>query len=118
MTWPTDEEIMRKFGIEEELLFVDRSSLEPLPAGGLAVALAREIASSGHELDREFKQEQLVIVSPPQHTLAGQLQAICTGRELANAAASTLIGLVAAMSTPPGTGSPHRVTGQRNSAMA
>ncbi|HIW45881.1 MAG TPA: glutamate--cysteine ligase [Candidatus Yaniella excrementigallinarum] len=109
---------MRKFGIEEELLFVDRSSLEPLPAGGLAVALDREIASSGHELAREFKQEQLEIVSPPQHTLAEQLQAICTGRELAKAAASTLNGQVAAMSTAPGTGSPHRVTGQRNSAMA
>src|SRR5699024_421551 len=104
--------------IEEELLFVDRSSLEPLPAGGLAVALDREIASSGHELAREFKQEQLEIVSPPQHTLAEQLQAICTGRELAKAAASTLNGQVAAMSTAPGTGSPHRVTGQRNSAMA
>src|SRR5699024_9480103 len=49
---------------------------------------------------------------------AEQLQAICTGRELAKAAASTLNGQVAAMSTAPGTGSPHRVTGQRNSAMA
>src|SRR5690625_7465247 len=109
---------MRKFGIEEELLFVDRSSLEPLPAGGLAVALDREIASSGYELAREFKQEQLEIVSPPQHTLAEQLQAICTGRELAKAAASTLNGQVDAMSTTPGTGSPNRVNGQRNRVIA
>lgn len=109
---------MRTFGVEEELLLVDAESLEPLPAGELTVARNGEDTPSGHQLTTEFKQEQLEIVSPPQHTLAEQLEAICTGRALAEEAAAVSGGKVAAIPTAPGTDSPRRVPGPRNRNMA
>lgn len=109
---------MRTFGVEEELLLVDAETLEPLSAGELTVARNGEDTPSGHQLTTEFKQEQLEIVSPPQHTLADQLQAICTGRALAQEAAAVYGGKVAAIPTAPGTDSPRRVPGPRNRKMA
>lgn len=88
---------MRTFGVEEELLLVDATSLDPLPAGELTVSRVGEATSTGHQLTTEFKQEQLEVVSPPQYTLVEQLEAIRTGRALAAAAAEVSGGRVAAI---------------------
>lgn len=109
---------MRKFGVEEELLLVDATSLHPLPAGELIVGRNEQETPTGHKLTTEFKQEQLEVVSPPQHTLAEQLETIRTGRSLAEAAAAESGGRVAAMPTAPGTDSPRRTPGPRNQKMA
>lgn len=109
---------MRKFGVEEELLLVDATSLDPLPAGELIVARNGQENPTGHKLTTEFKQEQLEVVSPPQSTLAEQLETIRTGRSLAEAAATESGGRVAAMPTAPGTDSPRRTPGPRNQKMA
>src|SRR5690625_552034 len=105
---------MRTFGVEEELLLVDATSLDPLSAGELIVAKNGEDTPTGHKLTTEFKQEQLEVVSPPQYTLAEQLATIRTGRALAAAAAADSGGLVAAIPTAPGTDSPRRTPGPRN----
>ena len=105
---------MRTFGVEEELLLVDATSLDPLSAGELIVAKNGEDTPTGHKLTTEFKQEQLEVVSPPQYTLAEQLATIRTGRALAAAAAANSGGLVAAIPTAPGTDSPRRTPGPRN----
>lgn len=79
---------MRTFGVEEELLIVDAESYEPLPRGSLVVAGQAKTTPDGHKLTTEFKQEQVEVNSPPQYTLAGQLEAIRTGRALAHDAAA------------------------------
>ncbi|WP_344121345.1 glutamate--cysteine ligase [Kocuria aegyptia] len=98
---------MRTFGVEEELLLVDSSTLEPLPAGEWAVGLLEDAPVSGHELTTELQQEQLEVISPPQTTLAGQLETIRTGRALAEAAATRVGGRVVALPTAPGMVTPH-----------
>jgi glutamate---cysteine ligase / carboxylate-amine ligase len=62
---------MRTFGVEEELLVVDATTLEPMPAGDRAVNLQGESTATGHQVTAELQQEQIEIVSPPQSTLAG-----------------------------------------------
>lgn len=109
---------MRGFGVEEELLLVDGLSLEPAPAaqeilrrheergrsaGGTAARLdgtARPRAGSGHALALELQREQLEVVGPPRHTLAGQVAAIRAGRALADAAAREVGARVVALATP------------------
>lgn len=105
---------MRTFGVEEELLLVNAESLEPLPRGALVVAAQGNTVPSGHSLTTEFKQEQVEVNSPPQHTLAGQLEAIRTGRTLAEEAAALAGGTVAALPVDPGNHITHIVPGQRN----
>ncbi|MHC5560660.1 glutamate--cysteine ligase [Kocuria sp. U4B] len=103
---------MRTFGVEEELLLVDATTLQPLPAGEWAVTL-QDASASGHEVTAELQQEQLEVASPPQTTLAGQLEAIRTGRALAEAAAAKVGGRVAALPTAPGPVTPHLVPAPR-----
>ena len=98
---------MRTFGVEEELLLVDATALEPLPAGEQAVALREQATATGHELTTELQQEQIEVACPPQTTLAGQLQAIRTGRALADAVAVRVGGRAVALPTAPGHVSPH-----------
>jgi len=86
--------------VEEELLLVDARTTRPVAKGEAVVASAGAPAS-GHELTTEFKGEQLEVVSPPQLTLEGQLEAIRTGRAIAEAAARAFGARVAALSTCP-----------------
>lgn len=109
---------MRTFGVEEELLLLDADSLEPRPLGETTVAVHGDTTRSGHQLTTEFKQEQLEVVSPPQHTFAGQLQAIRTGRALAKEAVAPAGGRVAALPIAPGDYNSHRVPGSRNYRIA
>ena len=109
---------MRKFGVEEELLLVDTESLELLPRGALAVAAQGSTIPSGHSLTTEFKQEQVEVNSPPQDTLAGQLEAIRVGRRLAQESAALAGGAVAALPVDPGDHRTHMVPGVRNNQMA
>lgn len=105
---------MRTFGVEEELLLVDATTLEPLPAGEWAVDLHGGGPSvSGHQVAVELQQEQIEVNSPPQTTVAGQLEAIRTGRALAEQAALRVGGRVAALPTAPGRLSPHPVPDAR-----
>ena len=104
---------MRTFGVEEELLLVDSASLEPLPAGEEAVALREQATATGHELTTELQQEQIEVACPPQTTLAGQLEAIRTGRALADAVAVRVGGRAVALPTAPGHVSPHTAHGTR-----
>lgn len=116
---------MRTFGVEEELLLIDAATLEPLPAGDWAASLQKEATDSGHEVTAELQQEQIEVASPPQTTMAGQLEAILTGRVLAEQAAAKVGGRVAALPTAPGFVEPHlgpdsryRRIGQRFGLMA
>lgn len=108
-----EECLMRRFGVEEELLLVDATTLEPLPAAERLVALQEGSTATGHEVTVELKQEQIEVTSPPQTTLAGQLEAIRTGRAVAEAAAATVGGRVVALPTAPGIISPHLVPAAR-----
>lgn len=100
---------MRTFGVEEELLLVGGPSLDPLPAGESVSGLHAEAASSGHRVTMELQQEQIEVISPPQTTLTGQLEAIRAGRALADEAAGRAGGRVVAVATVPGGFIPHLV---------
>jgi glutamate---cysteine ligase / carboxylate-amine ligase len=100
---------MRTFGVEEELLLVDASTLEPLPAGDWVADLHADTAAGGHQVTAELQQEQIEVANPPQTTLAGQLVAIQTGRALAEQAAARVGGRVVALPTAPGPLMPHLV---------
>jgi glutamate---cysteine ligase / carboxylate-amine ligase len=100
---------MRTFGVEEELLVVDATTLEPMPAGERAVDLQGEPTATAHRITVELQQEQIEIASPPQTTLAGQLEAILTGRALAEQTVARVGGRVAALPTAPGVLAPHLV---------
>ncbi|AGF71086.1 glutamate--cysteine ligase [Corynebacterium halotolerans] len=104
---------MRTFGVEEELLLVDAATLTPLPVSGRTVALHKQRAQTEHKMALEFKQEQIEIVSPPQTTLADQLEAIRAGRALADAAAARLGARVIALPTVPELLTPHLVPDPR-----
>lgn len=101
---------MRTFGVEEELLLVDATTLRPLSAGPRAVALRPEPnrdAAHSASVTTELQQEQLEVVYPPRTTLDEQLTAIRAGRALADAAAARVGARAVAMSTQPAPVSPH-----------
>lgn len=104
---------MRRFGVEEELLLIDATSLEPVPRAEQVLKLARQRTPSGHELTRELKQEQIEAVSPPQTTLTEQLAAIRAGRALAEEAAAQAGCRVVALPTAPGPLNPQLVSTPR-----
>jgi glutamate---cysteine ligase / carboxylate-amine ligase len=104
---------MRTFGVEEELLVVDATTLEPTPAGDRAVELQGEPTATGHRVTAELQQEQIEVANPPQTTLAGQLEAIRAGRALAGRAVARVGGRVAALPTAPGVLAPHLVPNAR-----
>ncbi|MFD1859409.1 YbdK family carboxylate-amine ligase [Aeromicrobium camelliae] len=98
---------MRTFGVEEELLLIDATTLDPLPAGDWAASLQMAATDTGHEVTAELQQEQIEVAAPPQTTMTGQLEAILTGRALAEQAAAKVGGRVAALPTSPGFVEPH-----------
>lgn len=77
----------RTFGVEEELLVVDATTLRPVPLGEQIVATG-DRPGAEHRLSTEFKREQIEVVNPPQTSFAGQLAAIRNGRAVADAAAA------------------------------
>lgn len=95
-------EQVRRFGVEEELLLIDPHTFDLLPMAEQMLRQIRERASTGHELTRELKQEQIEVVSPPQTTLKGQLAAIRAGRALAEEVATQVGGRVVALPAAPG----------------
>lgn len=103
---------MRTFGVEEELLLVGGPAMDPMPAGETVSGPARA-APSGHQVTMELQQEQIEVVCPPQTTLAGQFEAVRTGRALADRAARRSGGRVAALATAPGGISPHMAPAPR-----
>lgn len=105
---------MRTFGVEEELLLVDAVSYAPVPAAEQLAPLQTGDTGTGHEITREFKQEQVEVVSPPQTSFTGQLETIQTGRALAEAAAAQVGTRVVALSTAPEEVRPHLVDKPRN----
>lgn len=92
---------VRTFGVEEELLLVDAATLRPAALGELIAVSAAGRRASGHELSTELKQEQIEVACPPQTTFQGQLEAIRTGRALADEAAAAHGARVVALSTSP-----------------
>lgn len=121
-------ELVRTFGVEEELLLVDAATLEPVAVGEHVVhhherhlrARTRcqmaegpgpepAEASSCHALTVEFQQEQLEVVSPPRLTLTEQLATIREGRALADEAARAVGARAVALATSVSPGLPHLV---------
>ncbi|MFT4215738.1 MAG: glutamate--cysteine ligase [Micropruina sp.] len=95
------------FGVEEELLVVERRSGRPVPVGDTVVRRARRLLDGcaddlpGTAIEHEFKREQVEIGSLPCHTtaeLTRQLRDL--RRALATAAAESDAG-VAAIATCP-----------------
>ncbi|PFG17934.1 carboxylate-amine ligase [Propionicimonas paludicola] len=99
-TLPGRASEQRTFGVEEELLVVDATTLRPVPRGEAIVASA-ETSAAGHRLTTEFKREQVEVVNPPQTTLDGQLAAIRTGRAIADAAAAQHDARTVPLATSP-----------------
>lgn len=99
----------RHFGVEEELLLVDASTLDPLPAGEQVVSLRDGPYRSGHEITAEFQQEQVEVISPPVLSFDEQLQTIRVGRALAAAGAAQFGGRVVALPAAPTPLRPHMV---------
>ncbi|MGJ9404518.1 carboxylate-amine ligase [Arthrobacter sp. KK5.5] len=109
---------MRTFGVEEELLIVDARTMVPLPAGDWDPPLGERSDADGHQLTTELQQEQIEVVSPPQTTLAGQLEAIRHGRALADSTAAGIGGRAVALPMAPGPVVPHLVPEQRHRRIA
>lgn len=109
---------VRTYGVEEELLLVDHSDLEPLPLGWQVAEHHGFSAETGHRLEAELQQEQLEVVNPPQLTFADQLATIHAGRAWADISARSFGGRVVALATAPGPVTPHLVPQQRYQQMA
>lgn len=109
---------MRTFGVEEELLMVDGSELEPMPRGWRVAERHDLRAATGHALSAELQQEQLEVVNPPQLTLSDQLATIRSGRAWAEACAAEFGGRVVALATHPGSVTPHLVPRHRYQQIA
>ncbi|MGC3956085.1 MAG: glutamate--cysteine ligase [Propionicimonas sp.] len=103
----------RSFGVEEELLLVDAVSRRPAALGEVITAAAGPSATR-HRLTAELKQDQLEVVVPPQTSFQAQLDAIRTGRALADQAAAAHGARVVALSTSPWPGASGVVPGARN----
>lgn len=107
---------MRTFGVEEELLLVDATTLDPLPAGEWAVSLHEQLAGTpegGHRVASELQQEQIEIIGPPRTTLAEQLATVREGRALAEVVAARVGGRAVALPTAPSAAAPHVVASSR-----
>jgi glutamate---cysteine ligase / carboxylate-amine ligase len=104
---------MRTFGVEEELLVVEATSLEPVSVGDWAADLQPRVCATGHRVSAELQQEQIEIISPPQTTLAEQLETIRAGRVVAEQAAAKVGGRVVALATSPAGTVPHMVPDSR-----
>lgn len=104
---------MRSFGVEEELLLVEASTLEPMPIGQYLVDNFHGSTASGHRLSVEFQQEQLEVVNPPCTTLDEQMATIRAGRALADAAARAAGGRAVALATAPAPTTTHLVPEHR-----
>ncbi|WP_417366764.1 carboxylate-amine ligase [Glutamicibacter arilaitensis] len=109
---------MRKFGVEEELLLVDATTLRPSPLGEQAVVLHHGTTPSGNCLATELKQEQIESICPPQTTLEGQLQAIRSGRAAADTAARAVGGRAVALATSPAAAASHFTSSPRFAMIA
>ncbi|WP_144836688.1 glutamate--cysteine ligase [Kocuria rosea] len=103
---------MRSFGVEEELLLIEESSLQPMPIGQYLVD-HHGPTGSGHRLGVEFQQEQLEVVNPPCTSLGEQLETIRAGRALADAAAGEVGGRAVALATAPAPATTHLVPEHR-----
>ncbi len=103
----------RLFGVEEELLLVDATTLEPLPVGGEVVNLSRMPHASGHAVTVEFKQEQVEIVSPPVLTFDEQLEKLRVGRAIAAGAAAQVGARAVALPSAPSLTRPHMAPNPR-----
>lgn len=101
------------FGVEEELLLMDASELEPVPWGWKVAQRHGPRPETGHEMTAEFQQEQLEIVYPPQLTLDDQLECLRVGRSWADDAASAFGARAVALATTPGAVTPHLVPNPR-----
>ncbi|WP_309131492.1 glutamate--cysteine ligase [Brevibacterium sp.] len=109
---------MRLFGVEEELLIVDAVTLAPAPYVDAAIERFERDGASDHELTVEFKQEQIEVVSPPQATLDDQIEAIRTGRALADKALGAVGGRVLALPILPFAYETTLSSGERYDAIA
>lgn len=74
-----EERDVRAFSVEEGLLLVRTDILDPLAAGDGDPRLQGVLPPTGHQIPTEL----LAVGSPPQTTLAGQLEAVRAGRALA-----------------------------------
>lgn len=117
-----DTQVVRSFGIEEELLLVD-------PDTGHAVAAVETVLRSAAEhvaktsgpvelrLDREVKKEQIEIVSPPCTTIEEIARQITMGRYLVDQAAITVDARAAALATSVLPSTPQPAQGERYQRM-
>jgi glutamate---cysteine ligase / carboxylate-amine ligase len=104
---------VRSYGVEEELLLIEASSLQLMPVGQYVVEHHGEPTATGHRLSVEFQQEQLEVINPPCTTLQEQLATIRTGRALADTAAREVGGRVVALATAPAPAITHLVPDHR-----
>lgn len=103
----------RTFGVEEELLLVDATSLDLLPRGAWLAERSPAAWGGEHEFTTELQQEQVEVVSPPRRTLREQVETIRRGRALADAAVAEVGGRIVALPTAPGPVDPHVVPKER-----
>lgn len=113
---------IRSIGIEEELLLVD-------PDGGAAIAAVDSVLTSvaaqpGRKnsmatphFDREVKQEQVEVISPPCVTVDELAHHIWTGRCLIDQAAQTIGARAVALATSVLPSTPHPAQGRRYNRM-
>jgi glutamate---cysteine ligase / carboxylate-amine ligase len=110
----------RTFGVEEEMLLVDRRT--HLPCRGAHAVLAEHLAERGSaagadasqpRLAFEVKEEQIEVVSPPALDVAGLEGLIREGRGIADQAAARVGATIAALGTSPYEGHAHLVPNER-----
>ena len=120
--------LMRKFGVEEELLLIDAATgvLAPVAddllrtrakAGSLVPGDAVSSDGPAGTMTHELKQEQVELVSAPYDDLSALMAAIAQGRMEADRLASTLGTRAVAMGTYPMRAASRLVRSPRFAAM-
>lgn len=102
-------DVIRRFGVEEEILLVDGVEGLPVPASCavLAECARRAGDDGGPRPAAELQQEMLEVVTPPHETLAGLQADVVAGRVLPDRGARAVGARIAALGTSPLPGQPH-----------
>lgn len=116
-----DNEGVRTFGVEEELLIVNPVSGEPMPLAHAVLAQVEGAAGPRPpfvgDLQHEFKQEQVETTTKPCRSFEDLETGIRHGRRLVDDAARSVGARVAALATPPVPSPTHLVPDSRYRAM-
>lgn len=98
---------MRTFGVEEEMLLVDASTMAPMPVAEQIIQSIGPLKPDAMRVSAELQREQLELITAPQRTFSAQLRSIRSSRAAVDEAAQRLGARLAAIGTAPDLEWPH-----------